>query len=83
MSNVPLKDLKYSRFYVRSVYCSWKKNSDLNQNGCEIVRATVTPECCIDLETNCRLAWCHYCHYDVGERRYFENYFHSRQKISP
>ena len=25
MSNVPLKDLKYSRFYVRSVYCSWKK----------------------------------------------------------
>ena len=55
MSNVPLKDLKYSRFYVRSVYCSWKKISDLNQNGCEIVRATVTPECCIDLETNCRL----------------------------
>ena len=44
MSNVPLKDLKYSRFYVRSVYCSWKSFSDLNQNGCEIVRATVTPE---------------------------------------
>ena len=44
MSNVPLKDLKYSLFYVRSVYCSWKKNSDLNQNGCEIVRATVTTE---------------------------------------
>ena len=41
MSNVPLKDLKYSRFYVRSVYCSWKIFSDLNQNGCEIVRATV------------------------------------------
>ena len=44
MSNVPLKDLKYSRFYVRSVYCSWKKISNLNQNGCEIVQATVTPE---------------------------------------
>ena len=44
MSNVPLKDLKYSRFYVRSVYCSWKFFSDLNQNGCEIVRATVTPD---------------------------------------
>ena len=44
MSNVPLEDLKYSRFYVRSVYCSWKKFSDLNQNGCEIVRATVAPE---------------------------------------
>ena len=42
MSNVPLKDWKYSRFYVRSVYCSWKNFSDLNQNGCEIVRATVT-----------------------------------------
>ena len=44
MSNVPLKDLKYSRFYVGSVYCSWTFFSDLNQNGCEIVRATVTPE---------------------------------------
>ena len=44
MSNVPLKDLKYSRLYVRSVYCRWKKFSDLNQNGCEIVRATDTPE---------------------------------------
>ena len=43
MSDVPWRDLKYSRFYVRSVYCSWKK-SDLNQNGCEIVQATVTPE---------------------------------------
>ena len=46
MYNVPLKDLKYSRFYVhvRSVYCSWKFFSDLNQNGCEVVGATVTPE---------------------------------------
>ena len=44
MSNVPWKDLKYSRFYVRSVYCSWEKFSDLNQNGCEIVRTTMTPE---------------------------------------
>ena len=44
MSNVPLKDLKKSRFYVRSVYCSWKFFPDLNQNGCEIVLATVTPE---------------------------------------
>ena len=47
MSNVPWKDLKYSRFsnnHVRSVYCSSKKFSDLNQNGCEIVRAAVTPE---------------------------------------
>ena len=24
MSDVPLKDLKYSQFHVRSVYCSWK-----------------------------------------------------------
>ena len=44
MSNVPLKDLKYSQFHVRSVYCVWKYFSDLNQNGCEIVRATVTPD---------------------------------------
>ena len=44
MSNAPLKDLKYSRFYVRSVYCCWEKYSDLNQNGCEIVRATATPK---------------------------------------
>ena len=29
MSNVPWKDLKYSQFYVRSVYCSWKKMSVL------------------------------------------------------
>ena len=43
MSDVPLKYLKHSRFYIRSVYCSWNF-SDLNQNGCEIVRATVTPE---------------------------------------
>ena len=41
MSNVPGKDLKYSLFYVRSVDCSWVF-SDLNQNGCAIVRATVT-----------------------------------------
>ena len=49
--NAPLKDLKYSRLYVRSVYCtcSWKIFSDLNQNGCEIVRATVTPDfSCVD-----------------------------------
>ena len=44
MSNVPLKDLKYSRFYVRSVYFSWKDLSHLIQNGCKIVRATVTLE---------------------------------------
>ena len=24
MSNVPLKDSKYSRLYVSSEYCSWK-----------------------------------------------------------
>ena len=39
-----LGKIKNSRFYVRSVYCSWKIFSDLNQNGCEIVRATVTPD---------------------------------------
>ena len=44
MSNVPLKDLKHSRFYVRSVYFSWKDLSHLNQNGCKIVQATVTLE---------------------------------------
>ena len=32
MSNVPLKDLKYSRFYVRSVYCSWKKIFRLSEH---------------------------------------------------
>ena len=26
------------------MYCRWKNFSELNQNGCEIVRATVTPE---------------------------------------
>ena len=44
MSNVLMKDLKHSRFHVRSVYCSWKFFSDLNQNGWDIVRATVTPD---------------------------------------
>ena len=44
MFNEFLKDLKYSGFYVCSVYCTWKKISDINRNGCEIVRATVTPE---------------------------------------
>ena len=43
MSNVPWKDLKHSRFLNSHVRCVFeKKNSDLNHNGCEIVRATVT-----------------------------------------
>ena len=41
MSNVPLKDLKYSRIYVRSVYSSWKKFSDLDQNGCESAKSPI------------------------------------------
>ena len=55
MSNVPWKDLKYSRFYMRSVYCSSKFVSDLNQNGCEIVRATAIPEFTFKLIANTRV----------------------------
>ena len=43
MSIVPWKDLKYSRFYVRSVYCSWKKLAKLFEQATPVFANVLCP----------------------------------------
>ena len=44
------------RIWSIHVYCSWKKVSNLNPNGCEIVRASVTPD--IVIVVHCHVLYC-------------------------